>query len=168
MKKIFIIFITLIASILCFFSCNSQSNTNTQSQQNTEIIEYDIANFNNFKCEIHMGQTDENYVLEGEKAKELYNLILKYERTEIDGIPAYDSMDPSKDYIYLFFSAEKIENSEFPVEQLGHYGCFSIYTKDVVQYGVSPLVSVSYDYQFENGVYNEINSFIENEITSKE
>ena len=77
-------------------------------------------------------------------------------------------MDPSKDYIYLFFSAEKIENSEFPVEQLGHYGCFSIYTKDVVQYGVSPLVSVSYDYQFENGVYNEINSFIENEIRSKE
>ncbi len=168
MKKNLIVFITLIVPILFLFSCNNTDDTNTQSNVNVEIVKIDVTNLNNFKCEIYMGQTEENYVLEGEKAKELYNIIFKYDRENIDSVPAYSSMDPSKDYIYIFFSAEKIEDSEFPVERMGHYGCYQIYTKDIVSYNLSPLMSASWDYQFSNGIYNEVNTYIENEFASKE
>ena len=168
MKKHLMVLLTLVVSILFLFSCDNTIDTNTQSDDNIDVYEIDVTNLNNFKCEIYMGQTDKNYVLEGEKAKELYNIIKEYEKTGISGIPAYDSMDPSKDYIYLFFSAEKIENSEYPNEQLGHYGCFTIYTKDVVSHNMSPFMSASLCFQFENGVYDEVNSYIESEFLNKE
>lgn len=170
MKKYLIGFIILLISVFCLLSCNNTNTTNTQNNTdisnnvNSDIYEYDVTNINNFRCEIILGETKESYVLEGIKAKELYNIILNYERTSINGIPAYDSIDPSKDYIYLLFSAEKIENSENPIEQLGHYGWYTIYMNEIVSHNLSPLMSASWEYQFESGVYSEVKSYIENEM----
>ncbi len=168
MKRISFLFL-IISLALTLFLCScgeNQSNTdNTDTSGNQQqIFEYDVTDVRDFKCEITFGQTNEEYVLEDESAKELYNIIQSYEKTKTNRLPSsYPSMNYTTDYIYIVFSGEPtvIYNMEY-------YGCYHIYTNDIVSGNLSPYWSSVFHYQFESGIYNEVESYIKNHVENSE
>ena len=168
MKRLSFLFL-IISVALALFLCScgeNQSNTdNTDTSGNQQqIFEYDVTDVRDFKCEITFGQTNEKYVLEDESAKELYNIIQSYEKTKTNRLPSsYPSMNYTTDYIYIVFSGEPtvIYNMEY-------YGWYHIYTNDIVSHNLSPYMSSVFHYQFERGIYNEVESYIKNHVEHSE
>lgn len=166
MKKASFLFL-IISVILVLFLCscgeNQSETVNTDTSDNQEnILEFDVTDVRDFRCEIVFGQTNEEYVLEGESAKELYNIIISVERTNIED-SQYSSMNQSTDYIYLVFTGDSTV-----INNMNYYGYYQIYTKDVVVHNLSPLMSHIMCFQFEGGFYNEVKSYIENHIQDLE
>ena len=167
MKRLSFLFLIISVALTLFLcSCGeNQSNTdNTDTSGNQQqIFQYDVTDVRDFKCEITFMQTNEECVLEGKSAKELYNIIQSYKKTKIGGLPSYSSTNYATDGIYLVFSGEPtvINNMEY-------YGWYHIYTNDIVSHNLSPYMSSVFHYQFESGIYNEVESYIKNHVEHSE
>ncbi|MBR2444613.1 MAG: hypothetical protein IKB27_04360 [Clostridia bacterium] len=156
MKKVLLI-IAIVLCSLCLFACNNEETDNSNNSTNSDIPSFEMQNVSNLQCEIVFGQTNEEIVFEKEKALELYNIIANFDYTELDGMPSKSSVDPSSDYINVNFTGDKY-SEEFPTEL---YGCYRIYTDDLVSWNLSKYMSYISYYQYEEGLYNAVSQYIE-------
>ena len=156
MKKVLLI-VAIVLCTLCLFACNNEETDNSNNSTNSDTPNFEIQNVSNLQCKIVFGETDEEIVFEKEKALELYNIIANCNCSKLDGMPAKSSVNPSSNYIYVNFTGDKY-SEEFPTEE---YGCYQIYIDDIVSWNLSRYMSYISYYQYEEGLYDTVNQYIE-------
>ena len=162
MKKVLLI-IAIVLCSLCLFACNNEETDNSNNSTNSDtnglsaIQGFELQKVSNLQCKIKFGQIDEEIVFEKEKALEIYNIISNCDYTELDGLPIKSSVNQSTDYVFIHFTGDKY-SEEFPTEEYGHY---TIYIDDVVGSNLSVLMSHVQYKQYEEGLYDSVNRYIE-------
>lgn len=162
MKKSFLLITAIILCVISLSACNNDdaSNTDSSTDSNSGVVsvaKFDLQNVENLQCEIRFGQTGEELIFEKEKALELYNIINEYDYTQLNGFPTKSSVNPLKDYVYVYFTGDTIIDEELPLKEYGHY---TIYIDDVVGWNLSVYMSAIFCYQYEDGLYEQVNQYI--------
>ena len=121
---------------------------------NTINATIDIASSSNFRCDVELSAKNEFFTL-GEKDS-VYLFEKSFENKENATKLKNDTIGVGSDYIKIHFVGDTVDNA--PVKNgKADYGGFMIFSNDTVRFEYD---TASEYYQFENGFYNFIQTYI--------
>ena len=114
----------------------------------------DIASSKNFRCEVYQSYEDDTYTLGESDAVYLFQQCFdkKDNAERLKG----NQVGVSTDYIKLYFVGDCVDNAPTKDDK-ADYGGFVIFSNNVVRFEYD---NKSEYYEFENGFYNFINTYL--------
>ena len=146
MKRAICLFLLTLCLAFSFLGCNNDSDIITAT--------IDVASSVNFRCDVYVSVSDEGFTLGQDDASYLFEACFenKDKGTKLKG----DKVAVATDYIKIYFVGDSVDNAPIKNDK-ADYGGFVIFSNNVVRFEYD---TASEYYQFENGFYNFINTYM--------
>ena len=144
MKKLLILVLLTLMLVFSAFGCGN----------NTVNATIDIASSVNFRCEVYQSYEDDTYTLGESDAVYLFQQC--FEKKDNAERLKGNQVGVSTDYIKLYFVGDCVDNAPIKDDK-ADYGGFVIFSNNVVRFEYD---NKSEYYEFENGFYNFINTYL--------